>query len=53
MTKKILIIFSIFFLNSCFQSQSKDLEKNNKASAASSRINSTKQNSQDLLKEIE
>jgi hypothetical protein len=53
MIKKSLIILGIFFLNSCFSSSNKELEKNAKASAASSRINSTNQNSQDLLKEIE
>jgi hypothetical protein len=53
MTKKFLIIFILISLSSCLSTPNQELAKTAKANAASSRINSSNQNSQDLLKELE
>jgi len=50
---KILTIISLIFLTSCQSFAQKEFEKSAKASSASSRINASDSNSQNILKELD
>ncbi len=53
MAKKLLTLFTLFFIFSCQSELKKEMVKSGKSGASADRINSSEQNSKDVFKELD